>query len=134
MQIYCTTEFVNNLNKLTKPKFINTYGTLKTEISDFFKQYDTFEKIWNKSYMLRESKFVRINKVRLENNLKNGGKSGGFRLITLCDNRSKDVVLVYVYPKTGPHGVDSTSNDLLVKIVKGYKKDRDNGKLIPYKQ
>lgn len=132
MQIFCSTEFVNNLNKLTKPKFKYIYGTLPDEVSNFFKEHDTFEKVWNKSYMLTENKFVRINKVRLGNDLQNSGTSGGYRLIVICDNRTEEVGLIYVYPKVGPHGVDSTSKEFLVKIVKGYTNDKKNNHLRPY--
>jgi hypothetical protein len=132
MQIFCSTDFTKSLTLLTKPKFATTYGTLKTEIAEFFKQYDTFEKVWNKSYMLRENKFIRINKVRLENPLQNSGKSGGYRLITLCDKRTEDVGLIYVYPKTGPHGMENTTTDFLIKIVKSYHNDKTVGKLTIY--
>jgi hypothetical protein len=132
MQIFCSTEFAKSLNLLTKQKFSTTYGTVKAEISAFFKQYDTFDKVLNKSYMLRENKFIRINKVRLENPLQNSGKFGGYRLIILCDKRNDDVGLIYVYPKTGPHGKDSTTTEFLIKIVKKYSEDKKAGKLIKY--
>jgi len=132
MQVYCSDEFLTALNKLTKPKFTNVYGSLTAEIAQFFKDYDTFDKVWNKSYVIRETQFIRINKVRLENPLQNSGTSGGFRLIVICDNRTQHIGLIYVYPKTGPHGTPNTPKDFLVKITKGYHQAKAAGKLKLY--
>jgi mRNA-degrading endonuclease RelE of RelBE toxin-antitoxin system len=132
MQIFCSTEFSKAVKNLTKSKYSNTYGTLKKEISDFFKQHDTFEKVFNKSYMLRENQSVRINKIRLDNPCQNSGGSGGYRLITLCDKRTSNVALLYVYPKTGAHGMNDTSTDFLIKIAKRYAEDKNANKLTEY--
>jgi len=102
MQVYCSDEFLTALNKLTKPKFTKVYGSLTAEIAQFFKDHDTFDKVCNKSYVIRETQFIRVNKIRLENPLQNSGTSGGFRLIVICDNRTQHIGLIYVYPKTGP--------------------------------
>jgi len=132
MQIFCSTEFTKSLNLLTKAKFSNTYGTLKAEISEFFRQNDTFEKVFSKNYLLRENISVRINKVRIENPCQNSGKSGGYRLITLCDKRTSNIVLLYIYPKTGPHGKNDTPTEFLIKIAKKYSEDKKSGKLTEY--
>lgn len=132
MQIFCSTEFTNSLKTLTKSKYSNTYGTLKKEIAEFFRQHDTFEKVFTKSYMLRENLHVRINKIRLDNPCQNSGGSGGYRLITLCDRRTSSVCLLYVYPKTGPHGISDTSTEFLIKIAKKYGEDKKANKLTEY--
>jgi hypothetical protein len=103
MKIYQTPDFTRQLKILTKPKYTGIYGTLKKEIDNFFRQYDTIEKVWEKNYMLFERPDnIRINKVRLENELQNSGKSGGFRVIIICDKRDNSVGLLWVYPKTAP--------------------------------
>ena len=130
MEIYQTPDFTRQLKILTKPKYLGIYGTLKKEIDNFFKQYDTIEKVWEKNYMLFERPDnIRINKVRLENELQNSGKSGGFRVIIVCDKRDNSVGLLWVYPKTGPHGSESTNLDLTKKLVKNYSRVKKEGLL-----
>lgn len=133
MQILCSSEFIQNLNLLTKPKYSGTYGTLKTEIDTFFKEHDTFDKVLSENFMLRDAKFVRLNKIRLDNPLQNSGKSGGFRMIIICDRRTNDVGLICVYPKRGQHGMENTPDDLLKKWVKAYTNDKASGRLKNYK-
>jgi mRNA-degrading endonuclease RelE of RelBE toxin-antitoxin system len=130
MEIYQTSDFAKQLKILSKPKHSGIYGTLKKEIDNFFKQYDTIEKVWEKNYMLFERPDnIRINKVRLENELQNSGKSGGFRIIIICDKRNNSVGLLWVYPKTGPHGSESTNLDLTKKLVKNYSRTKKEGVL-----
>ncbi len=130
MQIHQTPDFTKQLKNLTKPKYSGIYGTLKKEIDKFFKQYNTIEKVWDKNYMLFERMdTIRINKVRLENELQNSGKSGGFRIIIICDKRDNSIGLLWVYPKTGPYGSESTNLDLTKKLVKNYAKIKKEGLL-----
>ena len=79
MEIFKTPGFAKLLKILAKPKYTYIYGTIKKEIDGFFIHYSSFEDVWNKNYMLYENSFIRVNKVRLENELQNSGKSGGFR-------------------------------------------------------
>ena len=132
MTVLQTPDFRLSFKTLTKPKYSGIYGSLHKEICDFFDEYKEFNDVWNKSYMLFEHKEVRINKIRLENQLQNSGKSGGFRIIMMCDKRSSTVTLLYVYPKTGPHGLQSLNLDFQKKLVKAYSKAKADGTLIEY--
>jgi mRNA-degrading endonuclease RelE of RelBE toxin-antitoxin system len=130
MEIQQTPDFAKQLKTLTKPKYAGIYGSLKKEITAFFKQYNSIEKVWDKNYMLFERPDnIRINKIRLENELQNSGKSGGFRIIIICDKRDNSVGLLWVYPKIGPHGSESTNLDLTKKLVKNYAKLKKSGLL-----
>jgi hypothetical protein len=129
MEIFQTPDFAGLIKTLTKPKYSNLYGTVKQEIADFFSHYSSFDQVWQKSYMLYENAFVRINKIRLENESQNSGKSGGFRMIVICDKRTKTVCLLYIYPKVGPLGMESTNLDFTKKLVKNYSESKASGLL-----
>ena len=132
MEIFATPDFSKRLKTLTKSKYSNVYGTIEKEIGDFFSEYNTFDQVWQKNYMLYENAYVRINKVRLENELQHSGKSGGFRMIILCDNRTKTIGLLYVYPKTGPLKMETTNLDFTKQLVKNYAEVRSKGLLEKY--
>jgi mRNA-degrading endonuclease RelE of RelBE toxin-antitoxin system len=132
MEIFQTPDFAKLLKTLAKPKYSNLYGTVKQEIQDFFSHYSSFDQVWQKSYMLYENAFIRINKIRLENELQNSGKSGGFRLIVICDKRTQTVCLLYLYPKVGPLGMESTNLEFAKKMVINYSEVKGLGLLKPY--
>lgn len=132
MQIYQSPDFTSALKDLTKPKYANTYGTVKKEIDNFFAEYATFNQVWTKNYMLYENSFVKINKVRLENEAQNSGKSGGFRLIILCDSRTREIGLLYIYPKVGPKGKVSVNLNFSKMLVKNYLAAKKSGLLKKY--
>ncbi len=129
MQIYQSSDFISALKDLTKPKYANIYGKVKKEIDTFFAEYPSFNQVWGKNYMLYENRFVRINKVRLENEAQNSVKSGGFRLIILCDNRAHEIGLLYIYPKVGPKGKVSINLEFSKKLVKTYATAKKSGLL-----
>jgi len=133
MEIFQTPDFAALLKTLTKPKYSNLYGTVNQEIAAFFSHYSSFEQVWQKSYMLYENAFIRINKIRLENEQQNSGKSGGFRMIIICDKRTKQICLLYIYPKVGPLGMDSTNLEFTKKLVKNYSEAKASGLLKPYR-
>jgi hypothetical protein len=83
--------------------------------------------------MLFEHGDVRVNKIRLENKLQNSGKSGGYRLIVICDKRSESICLLYVYPKIGPHGIENTNLEFTKKLVKNYAQYKKENKNLEFK-
>src|SRR5690349_21098211 len=102
MNIETSPDFRKALKDISKKKHIGVYGTVKQEIKEFFKEYSTFDSVWYKTFMLFENDIVRVNKIRLENEKQNSGKSGGYRILVLCDRRTQSVGLLYIYPKIGP--------------------------------
>jgi hypothetical protein len=132
MLIFQTPDFTKLLKSLTKSKYSYIYGTIIKEIDEFFHQYASFDKVWQKNYMLYENAYIRINKVRLENELQHSGKSGGFRMIIICDKRTETVGLLYVYPKAGPLRMDTTNLDFAKNLVKNYSSVKSAGLLEKY--
>lgn len=132
MQVVVTPDFQLSLKVLTKAKYSGVYGSVKEQINIFLKEYSTLAQIWDKNYMLFENETVRINKVRLENPSQNSGRSGGFRLIIICDKKTDTVGLLYVYPKTGPYGQSKLELDFQKKLVKNFSKLNKEGILLKY--
>jgi mRNA-degrading endonuclease RelE of RelBE toxin-antitoxin system len=132
MEIFTTPEFNKLLKTLTKPKYSKIYGTIKKEIDGFFSDYSSFDQVWQKNYMLYENAYIRINKVRLENELQHSGKSGSFRMIIICDKRTGTIGLLYLYPKTGPLRMESTNLDFAKNLVKNYSEVKAAGLLEKY--
>lgn len=132
MDIYESPDFTSVLKELTKPKFANFYSSIKKELDVFFTEYASFDQVWKKNYMLYENLFVRINKVRLKNEVQSSGKSGGFRLIIICDNRTHEIGLLYIFPKVGPKGKDNINLDFSKKLVKSYSEAKKSGQLKKY--
>jgi hypothetical protein len=133
MEIFVTPDFTKLLKTLAKPKYSRFYGTAKQAIDEFFSDYSTFDKVWQKSYMLYENAYVRINKIRLENELQNSGKSGGYRMIVICDKRAETVALLYLYPKVGPLRMETTNLEFAKNLVKSYSETKAAGRLEKYK-
>lgn len=132
MDILQSPEFIRAIKILNKPKLKNTYGSIRNELNDFFSQYFTFEAVWNKHYCLSEEGHIRINKIRLDNTKQNSGKSGGYRLIVICNKVEETVILLYIYPKTGSHGSVSIEKSSLRKLIKKCLLDKENGLLTPF--
>jgi len=132
MEIFKTPNFTKILKTLSKTKYCNTYGGINKEIYNFFIDYSSFDQVWQKSYMLFENAFIRINKVRLINEFQQSGKSGGFRMIIICDKRTEVIGLLYLYPKTGPLRMDTTNLDFAKQLVKNYSKVKTAGLLEKY--
>jgi len=122
MNIETSPDYRKALKEISKKKYSGVYGTVTQEIKNFFKEYSSFESIWHKTFMLFENDIVRVNKIRLENEMQNSGKSGGYRIIVLCDRRTQTVGLLYIYPKVGPLGQLDIPKDKSKDLVRNYKK------------
>ena len=129
MNIVSSPDFRSSLKDLTKSKYLGIYGTVEREAKLFFSEYRDFDQVWQKNYMLFENGDVRVNKVRLENPLQNSGKSGGYRMIILCDRRTKTIALLYIFPKTGPYGMSNINLEFSKKLVRNYSKAKSTKSL-----
>lgn len=132
MKIFQSPDFAREFNKLMRPKYVGIYGTLQKEIAQFFLENNDFEKVWVQNYPLAEHANIRINKVRLENSSQNTGKSGGFRLLIICDKKDRSVGLLFVFPKTGPHGKNNIDLNFQKSLVKNYKAAKDAHELLDF--
>lgn len=111
MQIYCTEQFLEEYKKLTAKK---QYATLQADLIGYF---------FNKS----------LDELRTGTNLNNSMEtpylkkrikgSGGFRFYFLLIVKNKKLYLMFVHPKTGPHGASNITDESKALIYKNVLRD-----------
>lgn len=71
-----------------------------------------------------------VLKVRVRNSIRNIGKSGAFRVISVIDREKDEIVFMYIYPKTGALAKESLSNDFTSELLKVYLSEREGKSLV----
>ena len=120
MVIFESISFTAQLKILCKKKHKSIYGSIKDEISDFFNQCDTLQKVWLQNEFIDGNDKFRLNKIRLPNRLHISGKSGGFRIVVICDKEKDTVTLLYIFPKVGPEKTDNIGLAFRKALVEEY--------------
>lgn len=123
MKFLATSEFINCLQYLIKK-----YPTIQTDICNELSSL-SFEEIFAKKYVLKDSGNYKILKVRISNAQQNKGKSAGFRLILFLNKLTTEVCFLYIFPKVGPEGKDNISPQDIKILMNNLKNERDNGTL-----
>lgn len=109
--------YSDNLSSLLKK-----YPTVQKDISNEFDGL-TFQEIFQKKYILKDSGDHKILKIRIANSEQNKGKSAGFRLIAVLDRKKELIVFIAIYPKVGNQGKDNLSKEELKDCLNTYKKE-----------
>lgn len=123
MNFYTTSTFRKTLEALIeKPK--EGYGSVVKDIVDELSvMSDNVLRDTNDRVL--QYKDFRLVKLRLPNSGQHQSKSAGFRLIYWVSLKSNDVVLLRIYPKRGPKGindlVDAEYNRLLLEMMEESK-------------
>ncbi len=124
MKFQSTSLYQDSLVRLT-----SAYSTLLSDVSEEFANL-TFEEIFAKKYVLRDSGIAKVLKVRIANSEQNKGKSAGFRLILIADKRTSEVTFLNVFAKTGVDAKDNISKDELKACLSSYKIEKKSKTLI----
>lgn len=119
-----TSEFYNNLYSL-----LDKYPSVKDDVSEEFKGL-LFESIFSKKYVLKDSGVVKILKVRIANSNQNKGKSSGFRVLLIADNRTSEVTFLNIFAKTGTSGKENIDKAELKQSLEIWKTEKKSGMLI----
>ena len=90
----------------------------------------TFETIFAKKYVLKDSGIAKILKVRIANSEQNKGKSSGFRILLIADSRATEVTFLNIFSKTGSDGKDNIDKDELKESLSIYKSEKKSNTLI----
>jgi hypothetical protein len=117
------------LKKLCKEKYKPIYGTVKEEITNFLETCNTLELVWEQNEFIDGNNIIRLNKIRLPNRLLTSGKSGGFRILIICNKGNDTITLLYIFPKVGPERMDNIGNNFKKELVKEYKAQLSTGDL-----
>jgi mRNA-degrading endonuclease RelE of RelBE toxin-antitoxin system len=125
---YCSSTYEQSLKNLLKKK--KHYSSIAEEVDQLFKTY-SFQEIWEMNYFLRQlGDHLRLLKIRLPNKTMQKGKSGGFRLILLLDNRNETCYCLLVYPKVGPQKKGNINDEEELKLLKSFKVEKEDKLLV----
>ncbi|MBS1519550.1 MAG: hypothetical protein JST50_01030 [Bacteroidetes bacterium] len=130
MTILETESFQQSLSVLNKTKYNRDYGAINSEIFSFFKTNPTLELVWMQPEFLSGNDKKRLNKTRIANSTKGGGKSYGYRIVLLCDRGLDTVNLLYIFPKFGPRHQPNIGDNFKKDLVKGYNDQLTNQSLV----
>lgn len=119
-----TSIFLNNIDKLSQK-----YPTLRKDLADEFCPL-TFNEIFSKKYVLKDSGVAKILKVRVANSEQNKGKSSGFRIILIVDKNKEEVTFLNIFSKTGTEGKDNIDKEELKDCLSVFKSENKAGSLI----
>ncbi|HEX3009393.1 MAG TPA: hypothetical protein VHO90_17440 [Bacteroidales bacterium] len=116
MRFFITPEFAEALSLIVKKKK-DGYTTCPLDISNELKN-KTADELWNTLPVLVNGSYTRTIKARVANSGLNMGQSSGFRLIYTIHKEKEEIILMYIFPKTGRLGRLNISADELKDIYK----------------
>ena len=122
MNFYISTSFRNSISKLTrKPK--DGYESVVKDICEALKSMDD-SILRETNDRIRQEQNFRIVKLRIKNSHQNLPKNDAFRLIYWVSTKSDNLVLLFVYPKRGPLGVNNLTNNEFKRLLEEKKKKK----------
>lgn len=116
-------------NLIKRPK--DGYSSVKEDICKEFRG-KTYQEIFNSPEMVKDERHIRIIKMRLRNSAQNLSKRDGYRLIYLIHKESKDIVLLYVYPKRGNKGQSTVSENDILNFIECYIENKESNTLTAF--
>lgn len=117
LKFQSTSVFQTSLKKL-----LNNYKTIQSDLTLEFSNL-TFEEIFARQYVLKDSGVAKILKVRIANSEQNKGKSSGFRVILIADGRTSEVTFLNIFAKTGTDGKDNIDKEELKECLSIFKNE-----------
>ncbi|WP_123901197.1 hypothetical protein [Flavobacterium davisii] len=90
----------------------------------------SFEDIFAKKYVLKDSGIAKILKIRIANSEQNKGKSSGFRILLIADSRTSEVIFLNIFAKTGTDGKDNIGREELKECLSIYKSEKKANTLV----
>ena len=124
LKFLSTSAYHESLRKLS-----NNYSTIKLDLTGEFSGL-SFEDIFAKKYVLKDSGIAKILKVRIANSEQNKGKSSGFRIILIADSRTSEVTFLNIFAKTGSDGKDTIDKEELKECLSIYKSEKKSNTLV----
>jgi hypothetical protein len=124
LKFQSTSVYQESLRKLS-----NNYNTIMSDITGEFSAL-SFEDIFAKKYVLKDSGIAKILKVRIANSEQNKGKSSGFRIFLIADSRTFEVTFLNIFAKTGADGKDNIDKEELKECLSIYKSEKKSNTLV----
>ncbi len=124
MNFYTSTSFRDSISKLTrKPK--DGYVSVVTDICEALKSMDD-SNFRDTNDRIRQEQNFRIIKYRVKNSHQNLPKNDAFRLIYWVSTKTDNLVLLTVYPKRGPLGINNLTNNEFKRLLKEMLDEKEN--------
>ena len=124
MNFYTSTSFRDSISKLTrKPK--DGYESVVTDICEALKSMDD-SNFRDTNDRIRQEQNFRIIKYRVKNSHQNLPKNDAFRLIYWVSTKTDNLVLLTVYPKRGPLGINNLTNNEFKRLLKEMLDEKEN--------
>lgn len=115
MFFYTSTSFRSSISKLTR-KSKDGYESVVKDVCDALGSMDdSFLRETNDR--IRQEQNFRIVKLRVKNSHQNLPKNDAFRLIYWVSTKSDNLVLLSIYPKRGPLGINNLTNDEFKRLL-----------------
>ena len=115
MFFYTSTSFRSSISKLTR-KSKDGYESVVKDVCDALGSMDdSFLREANDR--IRQEQNFRIVKLRVKNSHQNLPKNDAFRLIYWVSTKSDNLVLLSIYPKRGPLGINNLTNDEFKRLL-----------------
>ena len=127
MNFYISTSFRNSISKLTR-KSKDGYESVVSDICDALKSMDV-SILRDTNDRIRQEQYFRIIKLRVKNSHQNLPKNDAFRLIYWVSTKTDNLVLLTVYPKRGPLGINNLTSDEFVRLLEEMLKEKENSLL-----
>jgi mRNA-degrading endonuclease RelE of RelBE toxin-antitoxin system len=124
LKFQSTSVYQESLRKLS-----NNYNTIMSDIRGEFSAL-SFEDIFAKKYVLKDSGIEKILKVRIANSEQNKGKSSGFRIFLIADSRTSEVTFLNIFAKTGADGKDNIDKEEIKESLSRYKSEKKSNTLV----
>lgn len=127
MEFYCSSDFCNSLSKLISN---NKYGysSCRTDIVSLLKDLSFEELLLLKDNIYHSEPFI-IKKTRVANSGLKLSKRDGFRLLLVINVNTKQIALLYVFPKRGKYSMSNVNQADIDKFISDYVYEFENNLL-----
>ena len=130
MNIFATWTFVKELKALSKHKNKRHYGNIFSDLGDLLLDANSTDHVLKLGDVVANLNYDDHNKpikLRVNNSTTKSGKPGGYRVILFALDAQDALILVSIYPKTGPYGKSKPSANDWEEILEDYLQSHAEG-------
>jgi hypothetical protein len=130
LEFVSTSTFRESLKLLMK-RDDSGYKSCCTDLCNELKNA-SFDDIYSRHFLVRESGDIRIIKLRIQNSYLNVSSAAGYRLIILCNRKIGHIAFLEIYPKKGKHSKSNLTKYEFKDIVNKYGAELKAGQLVAH--
>lgn len=124
MNIFVTWYFVKEVRALAKAKYKRVYGNVLKDLGSFLNEADSMDRVLKLGDVVASLNYrdhKKPTKARVNNSTTKSGKPAGYRLILFALDEQDALILVSIYPKTGPYGKPKPSQQDWEELLEDYQ-------------